>query len=75
MNKAVSRTELRDEFRLCARLMLFSAEVVDEFLERAPLSCIREVNDMLIREQEVRSRRKRERSVAKSAVPAAQINR
>lgn len=69
MSKTISRAELRGEFRTQARLMLFSTEVVDEFLETAPLSCVREVRDMLVREQEVRSRRKRERLLRKARFP------
>lgn len=69
MSKAVSRAELHDEFRAGARSMLFSAEVIDEFLETAPLSCAREVNNMLKREQEVRGRRKRERLLRKARFP------
>lgn len=69
MTHAVSRSELRDELRTGARAMLFSSEVIDEFLETAPLSCVRELNDMLKREQDVRARRKRERLLRKARFP------
>ena len=69
MSGAATHAELRDEFRTGARSMLFSTESIDAFLETAPLSSIREVNDMLAHEREVRSRRKRERLLRKARFP------
>lgn len=65
----MQRGAAHELFRSQARMMYFSNETIEAFLESAPLARVRAISDMISLELDVRQRRKKERLFRKARFP------
>lgn len=64
-----TRTDEIETFKAKARILLLSKEAVERFIDRSTIAQIRVVESLLDDEQEVRTRRKKERLFRKAKFP------